>query len=136
MLTGPNVILALKTAVIAVTLLLLASLAALLRGRYRLHGRLNLAFFTLTLTAVLGLELVTRVLVPDAFDYIRDNETLSQAMRIHLCFSVPSLIVLPAMLYTGLRRLRAAHLTLAVLFAALWTGTFITGVFYLPHTVP
>ena len=52
MLTGPNVILTLKVAVAAVTVLLLASLVALARGQYRLHGRINLVFFTLTLAAV------------------------------------------------------------------------------------
>ena len=69
MLTGPNVILTLKVAVAAVTVLLLASLVALARGQYRLHGRINLVFFTLTLAAVLGLELVIHVISPKAFDY-------------------------------------------------------------------
>jgi hypothetical protein len=37
------------------------------------------------------------------------------------------------MLFTGWRHKRKAHLTLAAVFAVLWTGTFITGVFFLPH---
>jgi hypothetical protein len=66
-LTGPNVILALKIAVAAVTVLLIAAIVAVARGHYRLHGRINLLFFTLTLMAVLGLELVVRILAPDVF---------------------------------------------------------------------
>src|SRR5206468_5348578 len=72
-LTGPNVILALKVAVAAVTVLLLASLVALVRRNYRLHGRINLAFFVLTLTAVLGLELLIRVYDPGLFDYFDED---------------------------------------------------------------
>jgi hypothetical protein len=132
--TGPLVILTLKIAVVAVTLILLSSLAAVWAGRYRLHGRLNLAFFTLTLAAVLGLEVLIRVIDPGVFDYIRSHEAIANSLRIHLCFSVPSLLLLPAMLYTGLTHRRKLHLTIAVLFALLWTGTFITGVFFLPHT--
>ena len=49
---GPLVILALKIAVAAVTALLVLSLVVLWRGNQRLHGRLNLVFFVLTLTAV------------------------------------------------------------------------------------
>ena len=33
----------------------------------------------------------------------------------------------------GLAYRRGLHLTLAVIFAILWTGTFVTGVFFLPH---
>jgi hypothetical protein len=134
--TGPLVILILKIAVVAVTLLLIGSLLALSQGWYRLHGRINLAFFTLTLAAVLGLEVLIRFVDPAVFDYIRGNEELARALRIHLCFSVPSLVLMPAMLYTGLTHRRWIHLTLAVLFGLLWTGTFITGVFFLPHRLP
>ncbi len=133
MLTGPNVILTLKVAVAAVTVLLLASLVALARGRYRLHGRINLAFFTLTLAAVLGLELIIHVISPSVFNYIREDPTIYRALNIHLCFSVPSALLMPAMLYTGLTRRRAVHLGLACVFAVLWTGTFVTGIFFLPH---
>src|SRR5688572_6486212 len=130
--TGPQVILTLKVAVVAVTLLLLASLAALARGNYRLHGRLNLAFFVLTLTALIALEAVARLLNPQIFDYF-DEET-RRALTVHLCFSLPATLLLPLMLYTGLTRRRRAHLSLAVAFGILWTGTFITGIFFLPHT--
>jgi uncharacterized membrane protein YozB (DUF420 family) len=133
-LTGPNVIVALKVAVAAVTLLLLASLVAVLRGNYRLHGRLNVVFFTLTLMAVLGLELVVRVIAPEVFTYFNDDEQLRRELNRHLWFSVPSTFVMPAMLYTGLKGYVRVHLTLAVVFAVLWTGTVVTGIFYLPPT--
>ena len=93
MLIGPNIILALQVAVVAVTVLLVASLVALAGGRYRLHGRINLAFFILTLAAVLGLEVVIRFIEPEVFDYIRGKPELARNLRIHLCFSVPSLLL-------------------------------------------
>jgi hypothetical protein len=132
--TGQHVILTLKIAVVTVTVLLLASLVALLRGQYRLHGRINLAFFTLTLAAVLGLEVVVSFTHPGLFNYIKNDPDLNRRMTIHLCFSVPSLVLMPAMLYTGLKRLRKVHLVLATFFGVFWTGTFVTGVFFLPHT--
>ncbi len=128
MLTGPNIILTLKIAVGAVTVLLAASLVALAKGNYRLHGRINLAFFILTLAAVLGLEIVIRFIDPSTFEYLRNN----RALTVHLCFAVPSALLMPAMLYTGLSHRRSVHLTLACLFAVCWTGTFITGIFFLP----
>jgi uncharacterized membrane protein YozB (DUF420 family) len=131
---GPQVILVLKAAVAAVTVLLLASLVALARGNVRLHGRINLVFATLTLTAVLGLELLIRVINPELFSYF-SPETV-QALRVHLCFSVPSALLLPVMLYTGLKHHRSVHIGLAVVFGLLWAGTFITGIFFLPHTAP
>ena len=135
-LTGPNIILALKVAVTAVTALLLVSLAAVLRGNYRLHGRINLAFFTLTLTTLFGLEVIVRIIEPSVFQYFEENERLRSALNLHLCFSVPSALVMPAMLYTGLTHRRRLHLILAAVFAIFWTGTFITGVFFLPHSNP
>lgn len=132
MLTGPIIILTLKAAVAAVTVLLLASLVALWFGRYRLHGRINLAFFILTLAAVLGLEVIIRFIQPEVFDYIRSHPDLNGALRLHLCFSVPSLLLMPAMLYTGLTRRRGLHLALAAVFAVCWIGTFVTGIFFLP----
>jgi uncharacterized membrane protein YozB (DUF420 family) len=133
LVTGPTVILALKIAVAAVTFLLLCSLAALARGNYRLHGRINLAFFTLTLAALFGLEVVVRILDPGVFDYINQNEELRRALNVHLCFSIPAAILMPAMLYTGLKGHTKLHLTMSLLFGALWIGTFVTGIFYLPH---
>jgi hypothetical protein len=129
--TGPNVILTLKIAVIAVTLILLASLWALARGNYRLHGRINLVFLILTLTAVLGLEGIVRLYNPNLFDYF-DPDT-RHALFVHLWFSVPSAMLLPVMYVTGRIHARRLHIALAYLFSVLWTGTFITGVFWLPH---
>jgi hypothetical protein len=135
---GPYVILTLKVAVAAVTVLFLSSLVALAKGNYRLHGRLNVVFLTLTLLAVLGLEVVTRLLYPllsgderDLFSYF--DPATRQALRIHLCFAIPSAIVLPLMLYLGLTHRRWLHVALGVLFALLWAGTFVTGIFFLPH---
>src|SRR5437763_1719974 len=131
MLTGPNVILVLKVAVAGVTVLLLTSLVALWRGNYRLHGRINLVFFGLTATTLVVFELLIQLLRPDLFLYIKQNTDLYDALKIHLCFSVPSALLMPVMLYTGLTGRRTLHLRLAYLFGALWAGTFLTGVFLL-----
>jgi hypothetical protein len=133
-LTGWNVILALKIAVAAVTLLFLASLAALLSGRYRLHGRINHVFFFLTLSALLGLEILIRLVNPRMFDYL--DEAARRWLLIHLCFAVPAAVLLPVMLLTGRTRRRRVHLAVAGLFGFLWVGTFVTGIFFLPHTPP
>jgi hypothetical protein len=130
-LTGPNVILTLKIAVAAVTMLLLASLIALATGRRRLHGQINFYFFILTLAAVLGLELLIRFVNPGVFDYL--DADARRMLRIHLCFSVPSAILLPVMYFTGRTGRRRVHIGLAIVFAILWTGTFVTGIFFLPH---
>jgi uncharacterized membrane protein YozB (DUF420 family) len=132
-LTGPHVILALKIAVGAVTLLLLASLIALLFNKPRLHGRINIVFFVLTLTALIMFEGVMRLVDPDIFNYYDEptNAGMRQMLHIHLCFSVPSALLLPFMLFTGLRQYRRIHLALALIFGLLWTGTFITGIFFL-----
>ncbi len=134
--TGPQVILILKIAVGAVSLLLLASVVALWRGRYRLHGRINLVFFILTMTTVISFEVLVRFIRPELFDYIKNNSAVRDALHVHLCFSIPSAILMPFMLYTGLSGLRRAHLVLAFVFALLWIGTFTTGIFFLPVTPP
>jgi uncharacterized membrane protein YozB (DUF420 family) len=132
MLTGPNVILALRVAVAAVTCLLLAALVAVARGNYRLHGRINTAFFALTLTALLSLELVVRVLAPHVFDeYFETYPARRLALDVHLCFAVPAAVLLPFMLLTGRGHRRSWHLRLAAVFGVLWLGTFITGIFFL-----
>lgn len=134
-MTGPTVILMLKVAVATVTLLLLASAIALAAGRIRLHGRINLVFFILTITTVLGFEVLIRT-QPELMSYIKNSPVLWQRLQIHLCFSVPTTLLMPVMLYTGLRRHRTVHLFLSGVFAVLWLETFITGVFFLPHTEP
>jgi len=130
-LTGSQIILALRIAVLTVTVLLLLSLAAVVRGQYRLHGRINIVFFILTVGALVGLEVITRMIDPNVFSYIDDDPEAKRALTIHLCFSLPAAAVMPAMLYTGFTHRRTVHLVLAAIFGVLWTGTFITGIFFL-----
>jgi len=134
MLTGPNVILALKIAVVSVSFILAASIVALIRGQYRLHGRINLVFMILTLAAVLGLEAIIRFYDPRIFDYF--DERTRRIMRIHLCFAIPSAILIPIMYFTGRTGRRYVHRSLAAVFAICWIATLITGVFFLPHSAP
>jgi hypothetical protein len=47
---------------------------------------------------------------------------------------VPSALLLPVMLFTGKTKRRTTHVAFAVLFSLMWTGTFVTGIFFLPHT--
>lgn len=133
-MTPGIVILILKIAVIAVTVLYLCSLVALAMGRTRLHGRINIVFFALTLAALLSLELVTRVIDPHLFDNYEHH--LERAMVVHLSFSVPAAVLLFVMLFTGLTHRRVIHIAAGVVFSVLWTGTFITGVFFLRHQLP
>lgn len=131
-----TLILGLKIAVIAVTVLLVVSLTALARGRYWLHGRINIAVFVLTLVALLGLEVIARILSPEIFSEHFERHRATAALRVHLCFSLPAAALLPVMLFTGLRHKRWFHVGTGIAFLVLWTGTFITGVFFLPHTNP
>ena len=57
---------------------------------------------------------------------------LLHGLNTHLCFSIPALLLMPIMLYTGLTRRREPHLFLAGLFTFAWLGTLITGLFWLP----
>ena len=120
---GPQIILALKVLVVAVTLLLLASLVALALKRPRLHGQINTAFFVLTMLTVVGFEgLLQWVNVSATFD-----DAARRALRTHLWFAIPSALALPAMFISGKMRLKKLHLALATVFSALWAGTVITG---------
>jgi hypothetical protein len=132
-LSAGSIILILKIAVGAVTCLLAVSLAALCRGNYRLHGRINIVFFVLTLSALLGLEVVARVLVPDLFREHFERHQAQRALAVHLAFSMPAAALLFAMLLTGLGHRRHWHIGLGVVFLLLWAGTFVSGVFFLPH---
>ena len=132
MLSPGTVILGLKIAVAAVTVLLLASLVALAAGRPRLHGRLNTVFFALVAATVIGFEAIIRLVLPNLTAGFTPGQR--EALNIHLSFSVPATALLPAMLYTGTRGLRTGHVALAVVFLALWAGTVVTGLFFLPHT--
>ena len=136
MLTAANVILLLKIAVTGVTLLLLASFVALARGNYRLHGRINIVFFALTLAALLGLEGIARLAEPEMFQRYFKETNAENALAVHLAFSVPAASLLPFMLYTGLTHRRTIHLALASIFGILWIGTLVTGIFFLPHAPP
>ena len=132
MLTPGVVILALKIAVAMVTVLLVASLIALAVHRPRWHGRINTVFFILTATTVLGFEVIIRFIRPDLTAGFTEEQR--EALSIHLGFAVPSAILLPVMLYSGLRQYKKAHLACARVFVLLWAGTFITGIFFLPHS--
>jgi len=128
--TGPQIILTLKVLVATVTVLLVASLIALLLKRPRLHGQINTVFFVLTMLTVLGFEgLLQAIDVSATFD-----AEARESLWVHLRFAVPSAVMLPVMLYTGKTRRKTLHIVFGVVFTILWTGTFVTGVFYLPHT--
>jgi hypothetical protein len=131
-LTGPNVILVLKIAVAAVSVLLAASIACAALGRYRWHGRINIVFFVLTLSAVLGLEAIIRFIDPTIFDNY--GAEFHRIMSIHLRFSIPSAVLLPFMLLTGLMHRRTIHLMIGACFLVCWIGTFYTGIFLLPQS--
>ena len=131
MLTGPQIILTLKVLVATVTVLLLASLVALALGKPRLHGQINTVFFALTMLTVFVFEGLIQFGVPitETFD-----PEARKALSVHLCFAIPSAILLPVMLFTGKTRRKTVHLVFAGVFAVMWAGTFVTGIFFLPHT--
>lgn len=130
------VILVLKVAVVAVTVLLACSLVALARGHFRWHGRINTVFAALTLTALLGLEVIARIIDPTLFDDYLERHEARAALRTHLAFALPAAALLLLMLATGWTHRRTLHITLGIVFVLLWIGTFITGVFFLPHRLP
>jgi hypothetical protein len=126
--TGPQIIVALKVLVGAVTVLFALSLVALAVGRTRLHGRINTVFFVLTALTVLGFEGLLQVVnVSELFD-----DAARRALRTHLYFSVPSTLLLPVMIATGRMHRRRLHIAVGIAFLLLWTGTVITGM-GLPH---
>jgi hypothetical protein len=127
--TGPEIILTLKVLVATVTVLFASAIVAIAAGRRKLHGRINTVFFALTMVTVAGFEVLLQFVdVKSTFD-----QPSRDALRVHLYFAVPSAVVLPVMFVTGKTRRRRLHLTLASLFVVLWAGTFVTGVFFLPH---
>jgi hypothetical protein len=132
MLSPGTVILILKIAVSAVTVLLVASLFALASGRPRLHGQINRVFFALTMTTVLVFEGFIRLVDPNLTAAFSPEQR--EALTIHLAFAMPSAVLLPIMLYTGARHYKKLHVAIAAGFLVLWTGTFVTGVFFLPHS--
>lgn len=126
------VILTLKVLVGAVTVLLLCSVLALRLGRPKLHGLINRVFFVLTMVTVIGFEVIIRFVNPEITNGFSPEG--HRMLRIHLCFSIPATVLLPAMLYTGVRHMKKVHVPLAVVFSLLWAGTAITGIGFLPHT--
>ena len=127
--TGPQIILTLKILVATVTVLFVASLVALLLKRPRLHGQINTVFFVLTMLTVVGFEVLLQFVdVSATFD-----EEARHALRVHLWFAVPSALILPVMLFTGKTRRKTVHVAFGVAFAIMWVGTFVTGIFFLPH---
>jgi len=128
--TGPNVVIALKLAVSLVTALLLVSIFAIATGQKKLHGRINTVVFFLTLTTLIGFEVILRVINPDLTASF--TEPQRQALYIHLGFSIPSALLLPVMMYTGITHRRRIHIPCAIVFGVLWIGTFVTGLM-LPH---
>ncbi len=61
------------------------------------------------------------------------SDEAKTALRAHLYFAVPSALLLPVMLYSGIKRLRTLHVAVGIVFLSLWAGTFVSGVFFLPH---
>jgi uncharacterized membrane protein YozB (DUF420 family) len=129
-MSGPAIILTLKVLVSVVTVLFAAAVWAIATKRKKLHGRINTVFFVLTLTTVVGFELLLRLQgnVTDHF-----SPAQRQALLIHLCFAVPSAVLLLVMMGSALLKWKRFHVACGVLFTVLWLGTFVTGVFFLPH---
>ncbi len=135
MLTPTLVILSLKYAVGAVTLLLCFSLFAVANGKVKLHGRINLIFFILTLAALFLFEIVVRMIDPVLFSELWKDAELAKSLKVHLCFAVPSALLMGIMLFTGLKKWKLLHRWVAVVFLTCWVGTFYTGIFWLPNYV-
>lgn len=135
MLTPTLVILSLKYAVGAVTVLLVFSLIALAKGKIKLHGKINLVFFILTVAALFLFEIVVRMIDPVLFSGLWKNPELAKSLKIHLCFAVPSALLMGIMLFTGLRKFKVLHRRVAIVFLVCWIGTFYTGIFWLPNYV-
>lgn len=129
-MTGPQIILTLKILVSIVTILFALSLVALAKGKTKLHGRINTAFFVLTMLTVIVFELLIRFSIDVSSTFSPEARS---ALKIHLFFSVPAAFVLPAMFLTGRFHRRSLHIGLGILFTILWIGTFITGIFTIPH---
>ena len=127
--TGPEILLALKVLVSAVTVVFAAAIVAIATGYRRLHGQLNVVFFVLTMTTVLGFELLLRLGTDVSATFSPEAKA---ALRVHLVFAVPSALLLPLMLWSGATRRRRLHVPLAVVFTLLWAATVYTGLFTLP----
>jgi uncharacterized membrane protein len=132
MLTGPTILVTLKILVSLVTVLFAGSLVALAMRKKKLHGQINTVFFLLTMLTVVVFEVLIRFVVDVTTTF---SPEARQALRVHLCFSIPAAILLPVMLFTGRRtRLRSSrlHIALGVVFLILWISTAWTGIVNLP----
>lgn len=126
-----TVLICLKVAVSAVTLLLIVSVICLLLKKFRLHGIINTIVAILTLLTLIIFEGILHFSNPPLTSSFTPDEL--RMLKIHLYFAVPLVPMLFFMLWTGRRRQRTRHLSLAVLFVILWVGMFITGIFGLPN---
>jgi hypothetical protein len=86
----------------------------------------------LLFVAILGFEVILRLAGVDLISHM--DETARFALSVHLCFAVPLLPTIVAMLVTGRGRRIRLHLGMSVMFVILWAGMFVTGMFFLPHT--
>ena len=127
---GSTIILTLKVLVCTVTLLFAIAVGAILMGHKRLHGWVNTIFFVLTMSTVFGFELLIRIGGDITATF---SPEARQALRIHLMFAIPAAVIMPVMFWSGWTQRKRLHLPLAVVFTLVWIGTFITGVFFLPH---
>src|SRR5687767_5657441 len=114
--SGGSVILVLKILVLAVTALLIVSLVAIGRGNRRLHGRINVVFFILTMLTVFAFEGLIRLgpMLEPGWRVTQgwtSGELL--ALKVHLSFVIPLTVLMPAMLYTGWTRKKWWHVRLA-----------------------
>ena len=130
MLSGPQIILTLKVLVVVVSVLFAAAVVSIALGRKKLHGRINTAFFILTMTTVVGFEVLLRFFVDVKATF---SEEARQALHVHLYFAIPSAVLLPVMMFLALKHWVKLHVACGILFTYVWIGTFITGVFFLPH---
>lgn len=119
----------------AVTILLFLSLVALYRGNVSLHGRINMVFFILTVAALFVFEVVTRMMDPLLFQSIWKDADLAAKLRIHLGFALPSALLMGVMMFTGIKHKAVLHKRISWVFLICWTGTFLTGIFWLPNQV-
>lgn len=72
---------------------------------------------------------------PVLFSGLWKNPELAKSLKIHLCFAVPSALLMGIMLFTGLRKFKVLHRRVAIVFLVCWIGTFYTGIFWLPNYV-
>ena len=131
--TPGNVILVLKILVAAVTVLVIVSLVALALGKKKLHGRMNIIMFVLTMLTLVGFEVIIKIVSPGMIrNYFTENDQM-QILYIHLCFAIPAALFLLVQFFTGILKRYKIHRITGILFLIFWTGTFITGIFFLPH---